>query len=264
MGIGDLFIPLEYLLGAALLLVAAAAMIAARRGADVHAGDDALLREAASTRGWQLVVRRSGRRTAYHFTGAGDDVRWELDSVLAHESTDSVAPARAYTRWRSASARTDGGVIEGWPEVGRPLHQGVRLDPANPVEKLLPGLVGEALELKKGRTAPLVEVQSVDGIPAALTQRIRFLATPGLDVRPFLGEPSVRAIAEYFEWSGTREGQLTPGAPLTLILLSGDGLTILTHGTTADPDVVERIVRLGTALATGYRPTVPAAEPLQD
>lgn len=264
MAIGDLFVPLEYLLGAVILLVAVIVLAARRRAAARHASDDAVLEEAASGRGFRLSIRRSGRRTTYHFSGTTDDVAWEVDSVLVRESPEAAAPARAYTRWRSASPRLESGVIEGWPELGRPLQQGVRLDAANSVDKLIPGPVGDALDLRKARVALLLDVEPVAHVPAELAGRMRFLASPGVDPRPMLGESGSRAIAEYVDWSGTREGQLTPGAPLTLILLSGDGLTILTHGTAADPEVVERIARLGAALASGSRSSVPATEPLRD
>jgi hypothetical protein len=262
--IGDFFIPVEYLLGAALLLVAVAALVARRREAARHAGDDVLLEEAAAARGWRVSVRRSGGRTTYRFTGTTDDVPWELDAVLVRESPDAGAPARAYSRWRSATARLESGVIEGWPELGRQLNQGIRLDASNPVDKLIPGPIGDALELRKGRTAALLDVQPVDRAPPELAGRMRVLATPGIDPRPFLSESSSRAIAEYIDWSGTREGQLTPGAPLTLILMGPEGLTILTHGAAAEPEVIERIARLGATLAIGHRLSVPATEPLRD
>jgi hypothetical protein len=262
--IGDFVLPLEYLAVALLVLVAVAALLARRREAARHASDDTLLQEAASARGLRLSIRRSASRTTYHFTGATDEVAWELESVLVRESPDAGVPARAYSRWRSAAARLDSGVIEGWPELGRPLHQGVRLDAANAVDKLIPGTIGDALGLKKGRIPLLLGVQPVEHAPPELAGRMRFLATAGLDARPLLSESSSRAIVEYIDWSSTREGQLTPGAPLTLILLSGDGLTLLTHGAAADPEVVERIARLGSALASGYRPSVPVTEPLRD
>jgi hypothetical protein len=246
MEIGPLFIPCEYFAVGLIAVFLVLSLVASDRRRQEFAVENARITVESDARGWTHEGERKGGRTRHHFCGQTRGITWQIEStpIVKNESTNT---RMRQTRWWTDQVTLSGETIL----IGRKRHNQIQLGelPAGKIKTAAARIMNSyflktVIHGDPKDVAELDNLQPVDAGSDTFNYEFAVHATTESSARRFIDRDAESALIDFDETGLGR---------YSVILYWKHGLTIATIDETVEPSELEKLVKLGAALASGQR-----------